>query len=116
MMGLRVGIVLASMFFLFGVNPGIADNEISRGSISGTVADADTKEPLPGANVLLLNANLGAATDLEGHFIIRNVPVGNYSLQFGFIGYETETKPDVIVRPKRITTANAELTLSSLEM
>jgi len=45
-------------------------------NIEGRVLDAQTKSPLPGANVMLKGTSLGAATDLSGRFVIHNVPPG----------------------------------------
>ncbi len=92
-----------------------AQKLIYTGTIQGKLSDADTKVPLIGANILVMNSALGAATDMEGHFIIENVPVGSYSLQFSYIGYETVTKTDIIVRSNRIIYVEQELRVSSLE-
>lgn len=57
------------------------------GNVRGTVEDKATNEPLVGANIVVNGTNLGAATDLQGEFIIRNVPVGNQTLTVSYIGY-----------------------------
>jgi hypothetical protein len=85
------------------------------GTIKGRLIDYETKSPLIGANVEILNTELGAATDTEGNYIIYDVPIGSYSLKFSYLGYESVTKTDVIVRPRRISFVNADLKLSSLE-
>lgn len=79
------------------------------GTIEGTVQDAATQTVLPGVNVMVLNTTLGAVTDENGKFIIKNIPVGNYSVQFRLIGYSPITKTDIIIRPQRMTNVNAEL-------
>jgi TonB-dependent receptor len=61
------------------------------GKISGQVKTADTKEPLPGANVFLQGTKLGASTDLNGNFVIPIVPAGHYKLVIRYIGYQTKT-------------------------
>ena len=62
-------------------------------TVSGFVTDIETGEALSGANVFLKNTNLGAATNLEGYFAIRNVPIGEQLLVANYIGYEiNETK------------------------
>ena len=38
------------------------------GKVTGRITDAETGEPLPGANVLLKETNIGASTDLEGYY------------------------------------------------
>lgn len=44
------------------------------GKIAGHIRDADSKEPLPGVNVVIEGTMMGAATDLEGYYVILNVP------------------------------------------
>ena len=58
------------------------------GSLEGKVTDASSGEPLFGANVILLGTSIGAATDIDGKYFIPNVPVGTYTLQASYIGYE----------------------------
>jgi len=91
-----------------------APAKILTGSINGQVVDADTKAPLFGTNVVLAGTQLGAATDAEGQFVIKNVPVGNYILRFHYIGYEPLKKTNIIVKSKRITYVSAALKMSAL--
>lgn len=57
------------------------------GSITGYVIDRTTGDPLVGANVVLSGTKIGSSTDLNGKFLISNVPTGNYSLTASYIGY-----------------------------
>ncbi|MDZ7722641.1 MAG: carboxypeptidase-like regulatory domain-containing protein [candidate division KSB1 bacterium] len=75
----------------------------NRSRISGTVRDASTGEPLAAANVMIENTNLGAAADLQGRFIIINVPVGQYRVKATMMGYETRIKTGVMVSMNRTT-------------
>jgi len=83
--------------------------EQPQGIIKGRVVDAETKAPLAGTNVMVVGTRTGDASDADGIFIIEDMPVGSYSVQFAYIGYELLIRPDVIVRPQRITTVDAEL-------
>ena len=103
------------MFAAFTTTPLLGQKSSPSGIIKGKLVDADTKAPLIGANVVLLNSTLGAASDMDGIFIIPDVPVGSYTLQFIYIGYTTFTRTDVIVRPQRITYLEAELQISAVE-
>ncbi|MFC1565628.1 TonB-dependent receptor domain-containing protein [Candidatus Neomarinimicrobiota bacterium] len=85
------------------------------GSISGTVVDKRTQKPLIGTNVIVLDTNFGASTDIDGNFFITGVPVGTYRLRFDFIGYESVLKTDVVVITANPANVNAELTESVLE-
>ena len=76
----------------------LGQNTIPTGTIEGKIIDADTKVPLIGTNVVLVGTVKGAATGMDGSFVIRKVPVGSYVLQFDYIGYEQLKKADVIIR------------------
>jgi len=58
--------------------------------ISGKVLDATSGEPLAGANVLLIGTSLGAATDLNGGFEIRDVAAGAYTIRTTYVGYDAK--------------------------
>jgi iron complex outermembrane receptor protein len=60
----------------------------ARGTLKGTAKDAETGQPLVGANVTLQGTFLGAATDVNGKFSIVRIPVGTYALTISMIGYE----------------------------
>lgn len=61
------------------------------GRISGILVDAQTDEPLIGANVYLEGTTIGAGSDLDGFFLIENAPPGLHDLIIDMIGY-AETK------------------------
>ncbi|MFZ5519073.1 MAG: TonB-dependent receptor [Candidatus Zhuqueibacterota bacterium] len=105
------------IFLLIGMTaPGHGQGTMPVGSIQGRLVDAETKTPLIGANVIIYGTTLGAATDVDGAYFIPNVPVGNYSLEFRYIGYGTLKRADVIVRSERRTFVNAELHPAAVEM
>jgi TonB-dependent receptor len=58
-------------------------------AIEGYVTDAKTGEPLPGANVFIVGTSLGAASDMNGKYIIPKVPPGSFTLRVTYIGYKT---------------------------
>jgi len=109
------------IFILIFYSVGVQYNHYSAiaqertGIIKGRLLDGETKAPLVGANVEVLNTILGSATDDQGLFFINDVPVGSYSLRFSYIGYQNYTQTDVIVRPQRITFVEAELKPTALE-
>ena len=61
-------------------------------SISGTVTDASTSEPIAYATVALIAPDStvvnGTTTDSAGHFTLDRIPSGNYRLLVSFIGYK----------------------------
>ncbi|NJC27867.1 M56 family metallopeptidase [Neolewinella antarctica] len=57
-------------------------------TITGTVTDGETGQPLIGTTVIVEGTNVGAVTNLEGAFEIR-IPAGEQTLVFAYVGYET---------------------------
>src|SRR3989338_6062660 len=86
------------------------------GIISGEVRDAVTKQRLLGANVVVFGTLRGAATDKEGYFVIKSVPVGTYKVKISKIGYQPKTMDDISVAQSRNTTLHVELTPAQIEM
>lgn len=85
------------------------------GKISGRVLDAETGEPLIGANIIIEDTDMGASTDEEGYYHIINVPVGTYSVRALYIGYQTVRKTEVRVNVGLTRTLNFELSPSALQ-
>ncbi len=83
---ITVLLLLAMPFTALGQNTG---------KITGTVIDADSGTPLPGANVLLMGTQLGTATNVDGEYTIIGVPVGSYDVRASFVGYQTVTQASV---------------------
>jgi iron complex outermembrane receptor protein len=67
------------------------------GSIGGRVLDAKTGEPLPGVNVAVQGTTFGAATNENGLFVIKNLPIGAYTLNASMIGYAPGVRSGVKV-------------------
>lgn len=86
------------------------------GKISGVLTDADTGEPLIGVNVIVERTALGAATDVDGAYVILNVPPGLYTMTFSYIGYQAVRVMDVRVNVDFTTRLNQKLTQTTLEM
>ena len=60
--------------------------------IRGVVTDSLTSEMLPFANVVLIGTNKGAASNINGFYLIPNVPPGDYILSASSVGYEKKTR------------------------
>ncbi len=72
------------------------------GKIAGTIRDA-TGEPLIGVNVMLEGTNYGAATNVEGYYVILNVPPGSYDLKASYIGFTSHREVGVRVNIDQTT-------------
>ncbi len=101
-----------SVLMLFGMASFlIAQN----GSVSGRVTDADTGDPLVGANVLVVGTNLGAATDVNGEYSISSVPAGDQRLNANYIGYASSSV-NVNIAADGSTTADFTLSVAALNL
>ncbi|MBE9480654.1 MAG: TonB-dependent receptor [Bacteroidetes bacterium] len=74
-------------------------------TIRGFVYEKETGEPVIFTNVYLSNTTFGSATDVNGYYIISNIPAGSYELMVTNLGYDTlrmsiTLKPDEIVNKK----------------
>ncbi len=85
------------------------------GKISGKVLDADSGEPLPGANVMIIGTNYGAAASPDGDYYIINIPPGTYDVKAQFIGYEAMTFKGVKVSVNRTSDVSFRLKPSVIE-
>jgi TonB-dependent receptor len=81
--------------------------------IVGTITDAGTGNPLPGANVFIKDSHLGSASDLNGDYVIGNVSPGAYTLRVTYIGYET-VEMDVEVGTGEIVERDIAMTFKVL--
>jgi len=79
------------------------------GRISGKVTDQKTGEPLIGANIIIVGTSLGAATSINGEYLITNVSAGSYSVRASYIGYQDVTVNNLIVSTGLTTNFNFEL-------
>jgi hypothetical protein len=92
------------------------DAQPKTGTISGTVFDAATKEPLQSANVSLAGTNLGAVTDSSGSFEITSVPPGEYAVKVSLLGFRPAVRTDVVVTPVRPAVVRIGLQEAAVEL
>jgi TonB dependent receptor-like, beta-barrel/Carboxypeptidase regulatory-like domain/TonB-dependent Receptor Plug Domain len=116
-------LVIASMV-VASPSPANAGN----GKIAGRVVDAETREPLPGVNVVLthtilpdgtespLQRQMGNSTDAEGFYFILNVPPDNYVVQASGVGYIPAKIRNLKVDLDRTVTVHFELTQTAIEV
>ncbi|MCP4310644.1 MAG: TonB-dependent receptor [Bacteroidetes bacterium] len=64
-------------------------------TIKGTITDALSGEVLIGTNIAISGSSLGASSDLNGEFTISNIPAGQQTVVFRYIGYKTVERTDV---------------------
>lgn len=67
------------------------DGKESSNSISGVILSAEDNEPLIGAQVRIVGANVATITDVNGRFTFKTVVLKKQKLTVSYIGMETQT-------------------------
>ncbi len=86
------------------------------GKISGRITDASTGEPLIAANVLLKGTRMGTSSDVDGNFMILNIPPGTYTVTVTMIGYRQVQYENVRVNIDLTTRLLTELHPMAVEL
>jgi len=79
------------------------------GRISGKIIDQQTGEALIGANIIIVGTSLGAASDVNGEYLVSNLTAGQYSVKASYIGYQDMTVNNVGVTSGLTTRLNFDL-------
>lgn len=87
---------------------------VQNGTITGRVIDAETDEPLPGVNVVIVGTTIGTSTDVDGAYSITGLDAGVYSVQASFLGYASQIVEDVTVEENEVTVLDFALESSAL--
>lgn len=87
----NIGVCMMKLLILCGMLL-FSANELLAQSVTGRITDANTREALPGVNVVIKGTFIGTSTDVEGVFRI-NAPSLNDTLIVSYIGYQTEEIP-----------------------
>lgn len=85
----------------------------AQSTLRGTVTDSITQKPLIGANVFLMGTSLGAATDIEGRYLISNIPQDKHIVKISYIGYKAK-ELEVQIQNNITTELNIELSMDVL--
>lgn len=74
-------------------------------NIAGHVEDAKTKEHLPYITIVVKGTNIGTTTDETGHYLLKDLPVGEITLEASLLGYKKAEKK-VTVRAHTLLEVN----------
>jgi len=108
--------VLCQVASLLAFLPVVAQNP--QCTIRGSITDAATAIPLPGATVVVVGSTppIGAVADQDGNFVISGIPVGRYNLQVSYLGYKLLIIPEVVVTSGKETIVTAALDESATQL
>jgi len=85
------------------------------GKISGVVVDAQTNEPIPGATIQLDGTTIGAQTNIDGEYVINNIPPNTYTAKFRLVRYKTQIVTEIRVVTDKTFRLNAVLEETVIE-
>ena len=74
---------------LFAVIPGVLF-AAETGTLKGVVVDSQTGDKLPGANIVIKQPFIGTSTNIDGQFVLNNVPAGANTITVSYLGYEEQ--------------------------
>ena len=94
-----------------------AQSDRVSGKIRGRVVDSTSKNPLAGANVLVLpvGSGRGTMTNEDGEFVLPNLMTGRYNVKVSYMGYASTTIQDIDVSPGGTTEILFSLTVEAIE-
>ena len=81
-MAMLMGVLL--MLFL-------TTNGYSQNTFVWSIKDAESRKPLPGATATIRDLGIGGSADEQGLVRFEAVPSGQHTIEFSFVGYETQT-------------------------
>ena len=110
-------IIIALLALTFNSNT--TGNNISTdqtdANIFGHVLDKVTKEHLPYVTIKLQGTTIGITTDVTGHYFLRNLPTGKFTLEVSMIGFTTVTQ-DVTIEAGKSLEVDFELMESATSL
>jgi outer membrane receptor for ferrienterochelin and colicin len=97
------------------------------GKLAGRVLDAESRTPLPNANVVVraqwggeketpLTRILGGVTDQDGRYFILNIPPGTYTVEASMLGFQKGKTIKVQVSVDRTTPLDFLMTSDAIPM
>ena len=95
-----------------------AENEVKEktdANIKGSVVDSKTQQPLSHASVLVVGTVITTTTDAEGHYSLKNLPVGKVKIEVRSAGYRT-LRQEVTTERNYTTETNFELTADEIAL
>ncbi len=94
-----------------------AQSDRVSGKIRGKAIDAMTKDPLVGANILLLpvESGRGTMTNEDGEFVIPNIMSGVYSIKVSYMGYASTIIQNIEVSPGATTEILCSMSIEAIE-
>lgn len=116
----KTGIISASVIiclFTFGLPMQSKAQEVTQ-NISGKVSDNTTHEPLPFANIIVMDSDpvIADAADMDGNFLLKKVKVGRHTIKISMIGYNTYVIKEMLVNSGQEMNLEIGMQKSTIEL
>ena len=86
------------------------------GTINGTIFDKDSSEPLMFTNIFIEGTTIGATTDMDGKYVIKDIEAGVYTLIVKYIAYSDKRIEEVVVKAGETITMDIEMEEATAEL
>ena len=105
------------LFFALIMLAGTVEAQLTQ-TIRGRVIDMESKFPLIGVNVVVLNSDplIGAVTDEDGYYRLEKVPIGRHDIKFSYIGYNDVLLTNIIVNSGKEVILNVSMEEKALKL
>jgi hypothetical protein len=116
----KMRMLLKSLFLFFlvwAIHDNVSAQSLTQ-TIRGTVIDQDSRLPIPGANILILDSEplRGAVSDIDGHFRLEEVALGRVNVGVYFLGYEDRIFPNIQLTSAKEVVLQVELVESLTQL
>ena len=120
---LKTLLVKSVLILIYQLNFSFSQNN---GSVYGFVTDSSNGEALIGANVFIADLALGMATDVNGYYVLQEIPQGSYEVSVSYVGYKIlrqkidifdgeSVKLDLVLREEVVSFSEVEVTAEKLK-
>jgi outer membrane receptor for ferrienterochelin and colicin len=91
-------------------------DERATGRITGQVLDQGSGQPLPGAQIRVMETTRGGVAGVAGRFQLHDVPAGQVTLQVTLLGYAEARITDITIHPDQTARVDIVLERRALEL
>ncbi|MCH7563927.1 MAG: von Willebrand factor type A domain-containing protein [Gemmatimonadetes bacterium] len=78
--------------------------QATTGTITGVVTDEVSKQPIEGAQVIPVGETVGTVTNVDGRYLLLNVPAGEHEIRVVLLGFAQQSHTVTVTAGKTATT------------
>ena len=96
--------ILYALLTILCITPAYGDElenlNKSDANIVGHIIDKNTGKHVPYVNIVLKGTTIGTTTDDSGHYFLKNLPAGTFTMEVSTLGYKTVTRTVTLKKGK----------------